>query len=285
MNDDVGPPLEWPQQDRRCHGVVDDERHAVAVRDRRERLDVTDIAGGIANALAEHRPGVVIDQGLEVVGSVGVGEPHLDTLARQDMSKQRMRGAVELGYGDEVSAHLGDVGDRIVDRRLPGRDAQGREPALERCNAALEHRIGRIVDPRVPEPIDLQIEQRGPMLRAVEGVSRRLIDRHRDRLGGRLDLVAAMDRLGLAPHASPRGGSRTTADALARPHRLGASGLTIFRAYRRSVGLTTQTERAEPVTLICQPRHRGARFLSYAAYCTRPERCAPIGSAHATFIP
>ena len=62
MNDDVGPPVEWPQQDRRCHGVVDDQRHAVAVRDRRERLDVTDIAGGIANALTEHRPGVVIDQ-------------------------------------------------------------------------------------------------------------------------------------------------------------------------------------------------------------------------------
>ena len=65
MHHDVGAVLDRPQQDRRRDRVVDDQRHAVPVRDVGERLDVADVAGRIADALAEQRAGLVVDQLLD----------------------------------------------------------------------------------------------------------------------------------------------------------------------------------------------------------------------------
>jgi hypothetical protein len=86
MHDDVGAVVDRLEQDRRRHRVVDDERHAVTVRDLRQRLDVADVAGRIADGLAEHRAGVLVDQLLDRIGLVAVGEAGGDALARQDVS-------------------------------------------------------------------------------------------------------------------------------------------------------------------------------------------------------
>ena len=61
-----------------------------------ERFDVADIAGRIADALAEHRAGVVVDQRRDGLGAVARGEARLDALAAQDMGEQRVGRAVEL---------------------------------------------------------------------------------------------------------------------------------------------------------------------------------------------
>ena len=74
MHDDVGAVVDRPQQDRRRHGVVDDQRHAMTMRDRGQRLDVADIAGRIADALAEDRARVVVDQLLDRIGAVALGK-------------------------------------------------------------------------------------------------------------------------------------------------------------------------------------------------------------------
>src|SRR5262249_45592185 len=71
----------------------------------------------------------------------------------------------------------------------------------ERRHAPLEHRDRRIVDAAVTEAFGLKVEQRGGVLRTVELVGCGLIDRHRHRLGGWLDVVARMNRNGLAFHA------------------------------------------------------------------------------------
>ena len=51
-----------PGKDRGRHGVVDDQRHAVLVGQRRQRFDVDDITGRIANRLTINRRRLVVDQ-------------------------------------------------------------------------------------------------------------------------------------------------------------------------------------------------------------------------------
>ena len=86
MDDDVGAVLDRPQQDRRRHGVVDDQRHAVALGDLGERLDIADIAGRIADAFAEDGARLGVDQLLDRFGAIALGKADRDALARQDVT-------------------------------------------------------------------------------------------------------------------------------------------------------------------------------------------------------
>ena len=105
VDDDVGAVLDRPQQDGRRDRVVDDQRYAVPCGDRGQRLDVADIAGRIADALAEDRAGVVVDQAARSPRRpIALGEADVDALARQKMGEQRVRRAVELRHGDDVAA-------------------------------------------------------------------------------------------------------------------------------------------------------------------------------------
>ena len=51
--DDIGAVFDRPQEDRRGHGVVDDQRQPARVRDISERLDVADVAGRIADGFTK----------------------------------------------------------------------------------------------------------------------------------------------------------------------------------------------------------------------------------------
>ena len=88
---DVGAVIERLQQDRGCDRIVDEERHAMAVRHFRQRLDIADIAGGVADGLGEHRLGVFVDQFFDRIRLVAVGEAPGDALARQHMRERRRR--------------------------------------------------------------------------------------------------------------------------------------------------------------------------------------------------
>ncbi len=46
---------------------------------RRQRLEVADVAGRIADGLAKYRAGVLVDQRLEIGGAVGLGEAHAES--------------------------------------------------------------------------------------------------------------------------------------------------------------------------------------------------------------
>ena len=98
-----------PHQYRRRDRVVDDQRHAMAVRDVGERLEIAHIAGRIADGLAENRAGVLVDQGLEIGGAIGFREPHLHAELRQNVREQSVGRAVELRHRDDVAAHLRGV--------------------------------------------------------------------------------------------------------------------------------------------------------------------------------
>jgi hypothetical protein len=123
MNDHVGAVIDRTQQDRRRHRVVDDQRNSMPPRQRRQLFDVADIARRIADALAKDRARVVVDQLFDGVRTIGFGKADLDALARENVSEQRVRGAVELRDGNDVAAHLGEVEHRIIQRRLTGAHA------------------------------------------------------------------------------------------------------------------------------------------------------------------
>ena len=53
VHHDIGAVLDRPQQHRRGHGVIHHKRDAVPVRHPRQRLDIADVAGRIADAFAE----------------------------------------------------------------------------------------------------------------------------------------------------------------------------------------------------------------------------------------
>ena len=149
MHDDVGAVVDRPQQDRRRHRVVDDQRHAVPVRDLGQRFDVADVAGRIADAFAEH--GAVLSSISFSIASARSDSANrtVTALARQHMGEQRVRRAVELRHRDDVAAQSSEVEDRIVQRGLAGADAQRLDAAFERGDAPLEHGDGRIADAAV----------------------------------------------------------------------------------------------------------------------------------------
>ena len=74
MDDDVGAVLDRPEQDRRRHRVVDDERDAVFVSYIGVSREVDDVAGGVADALAKDGACGLIDLGFDVGGAVARGE-------------------------------------------------------------------------------------------------------------------------------------------------------------------------------------------------------------------
>ena len=204
MHHDVGAVVDRAQQDRRGDGIVDDQRHAVPRGDLGQRLDVADIAGRIADAFAKDAARIVVDQFFDGVGPIGFGKTHGDALARQNVAEQRVGGAVKLRHRDDIGAHRGEIEHGIIQRRLAGARAQRIDAAFQQRDAAFQHGDRRIADAAVAMAFDFKIEQRGAVIGAVELVGDGLIDRHRHRFGGRVEIVAAVNGQCLVLHASRR---------------------------------------------------------------------------------
>jgi len=203
MNGDIGAVVERLQQDRRSDCVVDDERDTVAMRGICQRLDVANIAGGIADRLREHRLGVVVDQPFDVVGLVAFGKTGGDTLARQDMTEQGVRGAIKLRHGNNVPAAIGEIDDREMQRGLAGRDRERADAAFEFGDALLENGGGRIGNPAVAVAFRLEVEQGSTVIGTVKGVGGGLVDRNSDRFGGRIGLIAGVNGDRFVAHCPP----------------------------------------------------------------------------------
>ncbi len=203
MDGNVGAVVERLEQDRGGDRVVDDQRHAVAMRDLCQSFDVADVAGGIADGLGEHGLGVIVDQPFDRIGLVAVGEAAGDALARQDVREQRVRGAVKLRNRNDIAAGVGDVDERQMQRGLSGRDRERADAAFEVGDALLEYGGGRIGDSAVAIAFGFEIEQSGAMIGAVERVGDGLVDRNRDRFGRGIGVVAGVNCDGFVAHCPP----------------------------------------------------------------------------------
>src|SRR5208282_3123353 len=76
--------------------------------------------------------------------------------------------------------------------------------AFECGDAPFEHVAGRVADSAVAVALNLKIEEGRTVLGAVEGVSHRLINRHGDRPGSRIDFVATVNGNGFVPQIPVR---------------------------------------------------------------------------------
>ena len=201
VHDDVGAVLERPAEDRRGHGVVDDQRHTMAVGGVGQGLEVDDIAGRVADRFAEYGLGALIDQRFQGGDVIVGGEAHLDAGARQGVGEQVVGAAVELGHRDDVVADFGEGLHRVGDGRHAAGHGQGADPAFQRRDALLQHVVGRVHDPRIDVARHLEVEQVGAVLGVVEGERGGLVNRHGHRLGGRVGAVTGVDGQGFQFHA------------------------------------------------------------------------------------
>ena len=201
MNHDVEAVVDGLQERRRGHGVVHDGGNAAGAGHLRHRRDVNDVAGGVADALAEHRLGVGVDELVQVLRGVPFRETRLDTQLRQHVREQRVGAAVKLRDGDEVVPRLRQIEQGIVHRGAAGGERQGADAALELGDALLQHRLGGIHDAGVDVAGHGQVEQVGAVLGIVELVGDGLVDGHGDGMGGGVRLVAAVDGDGFVFHA------------------------------------------------------------------------------------
>jgi hypothetical protein len=149
------------------------------------------------------RLGILIDQPLDRIRSVAVGEAAGDALARQDVREQRVRCSVQLRHRDDIAAAIGDVHKGEMQGGLSGCDRECADAAFELGDALFEHRGGGVGDPRIAITFGLEIEQGGAVIGAVKGVGDSLIDRHCDRLGRGIGVVAGVNCKGLVAHGPP----------------------------------------------------------------------------------
>ena len=92
------------------------------------------------------------------------------------------------------------IEDRVVQRRLAGRDAHRLHAAFEGGDAAVEHVGRRVADPAVAVAGRFEIEQGGAMLGAVEFIGGGLIDRHRNGAGRWVAVITAVHGDGFRLH-------------------------------------------------------------------------------------
>ena len=109
------------------------------------------------------------------------------------MREEGVRRSVKLRNGDDVVAVPRYVQNGVVQGRLTAAYAERSHSAFKQGDSPFEHVAGRVADPAVAVSLDFEIEQSRSVLSAVEGVGNGLIDGHGDCLGGRIDLVTAVD--------------------------------------------------------------------------------------------
>jgi hypothetical protein len=109
--------------------------------------------------------------------SVAFRKSDSDAEARQQMRKQRMRRAIQLGDGDDILTHRGHVEHRIMQGGLSSADTERLKAPFERSDPPLQYGGCWITYPTVPVSVYLKVEQRSPMLGIVECIRNRLVDR------------------------------------------------------------------------------------------------------------
>ena len=87
-----------------------------------------------------------------------------------------------------------------MQRRLAGGGGQRRDAAFQLRDPLFQHRDGGIGDAAVAKAFFFQIEQGGAVIGAVKGIGRRLVDRHRHRLGRGIGIETGMDGDGFGAH-------------------------------------------------------------------------------------
>ena len=94
MHDDISPVIERSQQDRRSNGVVYNQRNAVLVGDVGQGLDIANVPCWIPYTFAEDCSRVLVYRLLDRTAMISLRKFNADPETRQDVSEERISGAV-----------------------------------------------------------------------------------------------------------------------------------------------------------------------------------------------
>ena len=195
--DQIGAVLQRLEKPRRRQRRVDQQRNTGRVRDAGHCLNVEHVEPRIADRLAEKKPGVGARGGAPAVDVARPYKAGLDAEAPQGVVQQVVRATVQRARGDDVATGARQRGNRQVQRSLPAGGADGADAALERRDALLEHRVGRVADARVDMACPLQVEQSGRLVAGFEYEGGAEVDRYCACAGGRVGCGACVQRQGI----------------------------------------------------------------------------------------
>ena len=146
---DIDAVLERPEQRRRQHRVIHDHRQAVLVGRIGDGAKIRNVVLGIPDRFQVHQAGVPVHQFVDLLGMIGIEEPHLDAQFLEGLGEERPCASVQAGGGNEVLPGVRDGEDGGHNGRLARGERQPANTAIERREPLLQHVVGRVHQARV----------------------------------------------------------------------------------------------------------------------------------------
>lgn len=107
-------------------------------------LKVRDVVSGVSNAFEVNSLGLVINEGLEVLGIVAIDKLGGHAEPWEEDLQLVVGAAVKVRSGNDVVSGVGKACNGHELRRLAGRSCYGCDATLERCNSLLQYIHGRL---------------------------------------------------------------------------------------------------------------------------------------------
>ena len=183
VHDDVRAVLDGAQEVRRREGVVDDDGDALRVCCLGDGLDVHEVSIRVADGLDEDAFRVRTDGvGKALCARLRLDEGHVDAPVLRRVREEVVGAAIDGLLRNDVVPRMGECLDRRRDRRCARGKGECRRAALECRDALFKDVLRRIHQASVDVARILECKAVGSVLRIVEDVRGRLIDRYGTRI-------------------------------------------------------------------------------------------------------
>ena len=176
---DVSSVLDGTDQVRSSEGVVDYQRKSMLVSDLCDRVDIRNVAVGIAEGFQIHSPGVIPDRALDFREIVSIYKSRLDAVLGKSVAQKVEAAAVDGLLSDDVSAagcqRLNSIGNGC----RTGSYCQSSGSAFQSREALLKHFLGGIGQTAVDIAGIGKTEAVRRVLAVVEHIGCGLVNRYR----------------------------------------------------------------------------------------------------------
>ena len=188
VDNDVRAVLDGADEIGRAKGIIDDDGKRMLVRNLCNRVDVGNIAVGVSERLKVNCLRVGLNGRFDLFEIVRVHKRRRHTEGFECMGEQIIRAAVDGLLADDVVSLLGERFDRICNCRRAGGNRERRYAALERRNALFKDVLCGIREPAIDVARVAKGKAIRRVLRVVEYIGSRRVDRDGTGIGGGVGL-------------------------------------------------------------------------------------------------
>ena len=189
VNDDVRAVLDRSDEEGCAEGVVNNDGQSVAVSQLRDRVDVGDVAVGVAERLEIDRSGVVLNRVLDFLEVVRVDKGRCDAVLGQGVCEEVVAAAVDGFLRYDVTAVCCQRLNGVGDRRGARSQRECRAAALESGDSLFENVLRGVGQSAVDVARVRETEAVGGVLRVAENIGGRLINGYRSCVGCGVSLL------------------------------------------------------------------------------------------------